>query len=83
MAYAQRASLLGKRPSKTCYLQATASSADLPFGNIPINLGEVGWGCGDRGAENVDFPCFGHWVAPWEPKKVRTICVKTLSSILT
>ena len=40
-------------------------------------------GCGGAGTENWDFRCFGPWASPWDPRKVRTICFKTLSFILT
>ena len=50
---------------------------DLPFGNGTYKSR------GGAGAEILDFQCFWPWVATWDPRKVKTICLKTLSFIVT
>ena len=72
--------LIGKQSVAAAHLQATAYAADLPFGNGPY---KSQGGRRGRGAENLDFRCFGPWAAPQDPGRAKTVRFKPVSFILT
>ena len=70
-----------RRQENAINLRPNGSAADLPVGNGPINLGG---GAGAAGPKTCIFDVFDVLgVAPWDPGKVKIICFKTLSFILT
>ena len=72
--------LIGKQSVAAAHLQATAFATDLPFGNGPY---KSRGGCGSRRAENLNFRCFGPWVAPQDLGRAKNTCFKLVSFILT